>query len=209
MRGLSTIVISILAISIKATTAFIPSVQSSTAYSTAHRPGRLTVAMTSNTNGPDDSVDTDSSTIPVSFQGTKNPLRLLVLKLGFTEIKFTSPLNYEKRAGVYRCASCGCTLFDSRGKYDSGSGWPSFWKTSGGNVALKREWDGRVECSCVKCKGHLGHVFPDGPRRMDVPLQALKTIPAGDLATSNPDNQYTRLPRYCMNGASLRFFEDE
>ena len=90
-------------------------------------------------------------------KGTINPLRLAVLKLGLTELKWTSPLNYEKRVGTYDCASCGTVLFDSSGKYDSGSGWPSFWKTKDVNrVAYKREWDGRVECSCRSCGGHLG-----------------------------------------------------
>lgn len=88
--------------------------------------------------------------------GTKNPLRLAVLKLGMTELKWTSPLNYEKRSGTYECASCSTVLFDSTGKYDSGSGWPSFWRTDSGNVAYKREWDGRIECSCKSCGGHLG-----------------------------------------------------
>ena len=90
-------------------------------------------------------------------KGTINPLRLAVLKLGLTELKWTSPLNYEKRVGTYDCASCGTVLFDSSGKYDSGSGWPSFWKTKDvDRVAYKREWDGRVECSCGSCGGHLG-----------------------------------------------------
>ena len=140
------------------------------------------------------------------FQGTVNPLRLAVLKLGLTELKFTSPLNYEKRTGSYNCANCGSYLFDSQGKYDSGSGWPSFWKTTGDSrVALKQEWDGRVECSCNNCGGHLGHVFPDGPQRKAVPTEELETIPENDLRTSVASNEYSRLPRYCINGASLKF----
>ena len=142
------------------------------------------------------------------FQGTVNPLRLAVLKLGLTELKFTSPLNYEKRIGSYNCASCGSYLFDLQGKYDSGSGWPSFWKTTGDDrVALKQEWDGRVECSCKNCGGHLGHVFPDGPQRKSVPKEELVTIPENDLRTSVATNEASRLPRYCVNGASLKFQE--
>ena len=138
--------------------------------------------------------------------GTWNPLRLAVLKLGLTELKFTSPLNYEKRPGTYNCANCGSPLFDSKGKYDSGSGWPSFWKTASENrVAYKQEWDGRIEVQCKNCKGHLGHAFPDGPRRADVVQQELNSIPKDDLKTSSEDNKYTRLPRYCVNGASLKF----
>jgi len=142
--------------------------------------------------------------------GTWNPLRLAVLKLKFTELKFTSPLNYEKRPGTYTCASCDSELFTSVGKYDSGSGWPSFWKTASENrIFYKKEWDGRVEVQCAKCKGHLGHVFPDGPMRMDLSDAELASIPEDDLKTSTESNKYTRLPRYCVNGASLRFNESK
>mmetsp|Transcript_1852 Transcript_1852/g.1755 ORF Transcript_1852/g.1755 Transcript_1852/m.1755 type:complete len:200 (+) Transcript_1852:101-700(+) len=152
--------------------------------------------------------DSDETEEKSKGLGTYNPLRLAVLKLGMTEVKFTSPLNYEKRPGSYDCANCGSTLFDSKGKYDSGSGWPSFWKTSNEDrVGYKREWDGRVEVTCKKCGGHLGHAFPDGPQRKDVPDEFLLEIPQDDLQTSNPDNKFTRLPRYCVNGASLKFRE--
>ena len=143
--------------------------------------------------------------------GTYNPLRLAVLKLGLTELRWTSPLNYEKREGFYNCANCGTRLFDSQGKYDSGSGWPSFFRTAEGNVALYREWDGRIECRCATCQGHLGHVFPDGPRRRDVgddevgEDDVLRSIPESDLTVGDPSNSNSRLPRYCMNGASLKF----
>lgn len=129
--------------------------------------------------------------------GTRNPLRLAVLRLGVTEPAWTSPLNRESRPGVFGCAGCGATLFDSSAKYDSGSGWPSFTRTSrAGAVAYKREWDGRVECRCGACGGHLGHVFPDGPpvRPGDPPA------PKGDLAPSNG-----RKPRFCVNGLALVF----
>jgi len=140
--------------------------------------------------------------------GTWNPLRLAVLKLKFTELKYTSPLNYEKRPGTYTCAACDSELFTSVGKYDSGSGWPSFWKTASKNrIVYKKEWDGRVEVQCANCRGHLGHVFPDGPMRMDLPKEELAKIPEDDLKTSTESNPYTRLPRYCVNGASLRFTE--
>ena len=137
--------------------------------------------------------------------GTYNPLRLAVLKLGFTELRWTSPLNYEKREGVYNCANCGARLFDSRGKYDSGTGWPSFFRTAEGNVAMFREWDGRVECRCAKCGGHLGHVFPDGPSRKDVESSVLGSVPESDLQVGDPNNANSRMPRYCMNGAALKF----
>lgn len=164
---------------------------------------RLSTTQCAASNGSDDDTEEKSQGL-----GTYNPLRLAVLKLGMTELRFTSPLNYEKRPGSYDCANCGSTLFDSKGKYDSGSGWPSFWKTSNENrVGYKREWDGRVEVSCKKCGGHLGHAFPDGPQRKDVPEEFLLEIPQDDLQTSSPDNKFTRLPRYCVNGASLKFRE--
>ncbi len=143
--------------------------------------------------------------------GTWNPLRLAVLKLKFTELKYTSPLNYEKRNGTYKCANCNNLLFDSNGKYDSGSGWPSFWRTANADrVLYQREWDGRVEIQCKNCRGHLGHVFPDGPMRKDVNQYDLMRVPEDDLKTSSKDDKYyefTRLPRYCVNGASLKFEE--
>jgi len=175
------------------------------AFSTYRRisPSFTKCQASSNDNGNDKELQTEQDE-----PGTINPLRLAVLKLGLTELKWTSPLNYEKRVGVYSCANCGTILFDSKGKYDSGSGWPSFWKTADSNrVAYKKEWDGRVECSCKQCKGHLGHAFPDGPRRIDVAEDLLKAVPDDDLNTSDPKNVYTRLPRYCMNGASLKFQE--
>jgi len=150
----------------------------------------------------------DNNQVEKATSGTWNPLRLAVLKLGFTELKFTSPLNYEKRDGTYNCANCDTELFNSRGKYDSGSGWPSFYKTSSENrVGYVREWDGRVEVTCKSCGGHLGHVFPDGPMRKEISEEDLITIPSDDLKTSDESNVYTRLPRYCVNGASLKFKE--
>lgn len=110
--------------------------------------------------GNDEGTETEGGTKEKVPIGTYNPLRLAVLKLGFTELRWTSPLNYEKRGGQYNCANCGTHLFDAGGKYDSGSGWPSFFRTAEGNVSLYREWDGRIECRCGKCEGHLGHVFP-------------------------------------------------
>ena len=131
---------------------------------------------------------------------TWNPLRLLVLRLGFTEPAWTSPLNYQKKKGTFSCAYCGQQLFDSESKYDSGSGWPSFWRTvEEGALDYKMEFDGRLECRCGRCKSHLGHVFLDGPKPDSVPA---------DLLTSSPDSDprsrsNSRLPRFCINGASL------
>ncbi len=100
-----------------------------------------------------------------------------------TERPFSSPLNDEKRDGVYRCAVCGEPLFSSEHKYESGSGWPSFCKPAS-EAALDTRTDRklmapRTEIHCAKCGAHMGHLFPDGPR------------PTGE--------------RYCINGAVLDF----
>ena len=110
------------------------------------------------------------------------PDQYRVLRQHGTERAGTSPLNREKRQGVYRCAGCGSELFDSATKYESGSGWPSFYAPR--NDAVETSLDRslmmtRTEVHCAKCGGHLGHVFPDGPE------------PTGE--------------RYCMNGAALAF----
>lgn len=136
---------------------------------------------------------------------TWNPLRLAVLKLGLTEPAWTSPWNYQKNEGTFVCAYCGKELFETSGKYDSGSGWPSFWRTAkDGSVSLKREFDGRIECRCARCSSHLGHVFMDGPTVLSVPSEVLSNAPETD---PRGRSESARLPRYCINGASLRFSE--
>ena len=110
------------------------------------------------------------------------PEQFKVLREHATERAGTSPLNVEKRDGVFYCAGCGAALFDSDTKYESGSGWPSFFKPLGQSVATTTDDSygmSRTEVHCAQCGGHLGHVFPDGPR------------PTGE--------------RYCMNGTALRF----
>ncbi len=111
-----------------------------------------------------------------------SPAQYRVLRQHGTEPAGSSPLNHEKRAGEFLCAGCGAALYDSATKYESGSGWPSFYQAKTGAVATNTDASHgmvRDEVVCANCGGHLGHVFPDGPR------------PTG--------------LRYCMNGAALKF----
>jgi peptide-methionine (R)-S-oxide reductase len=111
-----------------------------------------------------------------------SPEQFRVLRQHGTERAGTSPLNAEKREGVFVCAGCGKPLFDSDTKYESGSGWPSFYAPREGAIDTSTDkslFMTRTEVHCTECGGHLGHVFPDGPK------------PTG--------------LRYCMNGAALKF----
>ena len=114
--------------------------------------------------------------------GCLSPEQLRILREHGTERPGSSPLNNEKRAGEYRCAGCGTPLFRSGTKYESGSGWPSFFDAIPGAVGTTTDPSHgmtRTEVHCAHCHGHLGHVFPDGP-------------PPTGL-------------RYCMNGLALTF----
>ena len=105
-----------------------------------------------------------------------------VLREHGTERAGSSPLNNEKRAGTFTCAGCGTQLFQADTKFESGTGWPSFFAPIDGAVATTTDrsfFMTRTEVHCASCGGHLGHVFPDGPP------------PTGQ--------------RYCMNGVSLGF----
>lgn len=154
----------------------------------------------SNDDGAEISTDADAAEVVVTRQ-TNNPLRLAVLRLGFTEPAWTSPLNYGEKNGKFTCAYCGNDLFDSAAKYDSGSGWPSFWRSiDEGAISYKMEFDGRLECKCGKCDSHLGHVFLDGPKQSEVAEDILEASPSSDPRGRNPNG---RLPRFCVNGACL------
>ena len=109
--------------------------------------GRQTGLRAKEQNGDDDA----------SFQvQTRNPFRLMVLRLGVTEPRAISPFNYGKYDGLFTCAYCGNILFDSNAKFSSGSGWPSFWRTySEDSVKYKRELDGRLECQCARCSRYI------------------------------------------------------
>jgi len=135
---------------------------------------------------PDPRAMTDE-TFPVQktddeWRKSLTPEQYEVLREHGTERAGTSPLNKEKREGRFICAGCGAPLFDSDTKYESGTGWPSFYKPLDGAVGTnvdKSYFMVRTEVHCAKCGGHLGHLFPDGPP------------PTGE--------------RFCMNGAAMRF----
>ena len=117
------------------------------------------------------------------WRQTLTPEQYRIMREKGTERPFSSPLNEEHDQGTFVCAGCGAPLFSSDSKFESGSGWPSFWKPiSQENVREEADeslWQTRTEVLCARCDAHLGHVFPDGPK------------PTG--------------LRYCMNGVALRF----
>jgi peptide-methionine (R)-S-oxide reductase len=121
------------------------------------------------------------------WQKELTPEQFHITRMGGTEPAFTGKYYQTKDAGMYTCACCGQPLFSSQTKYESGSGWPSFYKpVSEGAVEEHSDTSHgmrRVEVRCSKCDAHLGHVFPDGPR------------PTG--------------LRYCMNSASLNLEPEE
>ena len=103
-----------------------------------------------------------------------------------TEPPFSGELLYEKRDGIYSCVVCDFALFESEKKYESGTGWPSFYDALEDTISTKEDNSygmKRIEINCKKCDSHLGHIFPDGPK------------PTGQ--------------RYCVNSLSLTFSEDE
>ena len=116
------------------------------------------------------------------WQEALSPKQYDVLRCHGTEMRGTSPLNKEKREGTFICAGCGQPLFSSDTKFESGTGWPSFYAPMDGAVGTTTDRShmmARTEVHCQRCGGHLGHVFDDGP------------APTGQ--------------RFCMNGVALKF----
>jgi peptide-methionine (R)-S-oxide reductase len=120
------------------------------------------------------------------WRETLTPEQFQVLRKHGTEPRGTSPQNREKRTGTFFCAGCGQPLFSSDMKYESGTGWPSFWAPRENAVETTEDTSFgmvRTEVHCARCGGHLGHEFPDGPP------------PTGK--------------RYCMNGVAMKFQPDK
>ena len=129
-----------------------------------------------------DTADAPETRTEEEWRASLTPEQFAVLRGHGTERAGTSCLNAEKRPGTFFCAGCDAPLFESGTKYESGSGWPSFFaplKDSVETTVDRSHWMVRTEVHCARCKGHLGHVFDDGP------------APTG--------------LRYCMNGVAMTF----
>ncbi len=119
---------------------------------------------------------------PAEWKKRLGPARYRILRQAGTERAFSSPLDKEKRQGIFACAGCNLGLYSSKTKFDSRTGWPSFWAPIKGRVGTSTDYKigyPRTEVHCSRCGGHLGHIFSDGPK------------PTGE--------------RHCINGLALKF----
>ena len=123
---------------------------------------------------------------PEEWRKILTPAQYRILREEGTERPFTSPLNDNKEAGIYHCAGCDNAMYSSETKYDSRTGWPSFWQAMDDAVGTSTDYKliyPRTEVHCARCGGHLGHIFNDGPK------------PTGE--------------RHCLNGLALTFKPSE
>jgi peptide-methionine (R)-S-oxide reductase len=137
----------------------------------------LSIAAAASPAGPYKVTHTDAE-----WRKLLTPDQYAVLRQADTERPYSSPLNEEHRSGTFACAGCGQDLYSSRTKFDSHTGWPSFWAPLPNAISTQKDWSFamlRTEVHCSRCGGHLGHVFDDGP-------------PPTGL-------------RYCMNGVAMTF----
>ena len=125
---------------------------------------------------------------PKEWRALLPPESFAVLFREATEPPGSSPLNHEKRAGTFVCAACYQPLFESVTKYESGTGWPSFYTPIEGSLGTKRDFKmilPRTEYHCSRCGGHQGHVFPDGPR----PTGKRCTATTASRSASSPEGE--------------------
>lgn len=150
--------------------------------------GILTLRNSKLIAGENDTLKTSIEKLELSdeeWRARLTPAQYEVLRNEGTERPFTSPLDKQYDKGTYVCAGCDLPLFSSETKYDSGTGWPSFWAPIEGHVATKTDYKlifPRTEYHCARCEGHQGHVFNDGP------------APTGQ--------------RWCNNGVALKFLPE-
>jgi peptide-methionine (R)-S-oxide reductase len=146
--------------------------------------GLAGIALTFGCGGPADARKGKFAVTKTDAEWRKqlSPAAYKVLRQEDTERPYTSPLDKEKRKGTFVCKGCDQRLFSSAHKFDSGTGWPSFWQPLASGIGKSTDYKlgyARTEVHCARCGGHLGHVFDDGPK------------PTGK--------------RYCMNGVAMKF----